>query len=487
MHSKYHIVVLGCQMNKSDGERARTVIEDMGYIWTFNEEEANLLGILACSVRQKSIDKVYSRIRKWNEWKNNKNLITFISGCVLPADQKKFLKLFDLLFPITELPRLPDMIHQYGVVTPAAHKAINPLTLLDGKQKDDEGSEVVSGHVTGSWPYISKPDIRIRDFWMLKPSYISSFEAYIPIQNGCDKFCTFCAVPYTRGREISRPSAEILDELKRLAEGGYKLITLLGQNVNSYGLDRNGREISFACLLKMIGEYGKQSGRKFWVYFTSPHPCDMNEEVIHTIASYECLAKQIHLPLQSGDDQILKRMNRRHNLADYLSITESLRRHLPAATLFTDIIVGFSGETPEQFENTRRAMERIKFNMAYIAVYSPRPGAASAAWEDDIPVHEKKQRLHILTDELMRHSHEYNKKLIGQKVQILATGPDRKKGYLSGITEGRIIVRFPSDGHVRTGDFAWLRITGASALSIEGELTEEYIPAVVYDEKEDCI
>lgn len=479
MNLKYHIVVFGCQMNKSDGERVRAVIEGLGYIWTCEEEEANLLGILACSVRQKSIDRVYSRIRKWNQWKNDKNLVTFISGCILPADQGKFLKLFDLLFPITELPSLPEMIHQYGIVTPSVNRTFSTLTVLQGKETVVEGSEGAAGHVTGPWPYISEPDIRIRGFWALKPSYVSDYEAYIPIQNGCDKFCTFCAVPYTRGREISRSPDAIMDELKQLTESGYKLITLLGQNVNSYGLDRYGQGVNFAGLLKRIGEYGKQSGQKLWVYFTSPHPGDMNEEVIRTIASYDCLAKQIHLPLQSGDDQILKRMNRRHTLADYMKITESIRKHLPAATLFTDVIVGFSGETPKQFENTRKAMERIKFNMAYIAAYSPRPGAASAAWEDDVPLYEKKRRLHILTDELMLHSIEYNKRMTGKMVQVLVTGRDRKEGYFSGMTEGRITVRFPSYGRVSTGDFVWLKITGATALSIEGALTEKGIQAAV--------
>lgn len=476
---KYHIVVLGCQMNKSDGERVRTVIENMGYIWTDQEEEANLLGILACSVRQKSIDKVYSRIRRWNEWKNDNHVLTFLSGCVLPVDQRKFLKLFDMLFPITEIPQLPDMIHHYGVVTPFSHNlaAISETIRNSGRQK--AFAEQAKQQVNVIWPPKSKPDERIRNVWMLRPSYVSAYEAYIPIQNGCDKFCTFCAVPYTRGREISRSSQEILDELKYLTENGYKMITLLGQNVNSYGRERNGHEMSFAGLLRKIGEYGKLSGKKFWIYFTSPHPADMDEEIIQVIASYDCLAKQIHLPLQSGDDKILKRMNRKHNVADYLKITDLIRRDIPDSTLFTDIIVGFTGETWKQFENTRRVMERIKFNMAYIAAYSPRPGAASAAWEDNVPVYEKKERLHILTEELTRHSLEYNKKLIGTSIQVLITGHDRKEGYLAGLTEGRIVVRFSSKNQGKIGDYVWLRITGASVLSIEGEIIKENKPAVV--------
>jgi tRNA-2-methylthio-N6-dimethylallyladenosine synthase len=469
---KYHILTLGCQMNKSDSERVRTVIEGLGFQWTENEEEANLLGVLACSVRQKSIDKVYSRIGRWNKWKNNRNLITFVSGCVLPADKEKFLKLFDMVFTMSELPDLPDMIRQYGVVTGA--------TVKPPRRRQAEDINFSVAGESAPLPGISvRPEEKIRDFWKLQPSYISEFEAFIPIQNGCDKFCTFCAVPYTRGREISRPSVAILEELRQLVEKGYKSITLLGQNVNSYGLDKHGAELGFAGLLKQIGEFGRNSGREFWVYFTSPHPRDMSDEVLEMMSKYDCLAKQVHLPLQSGDDKVLIRMNRKHSLADYNRIVESVRRILPEATLFTDIIVGFTGETDEQFENTRRAMESIRFNMAYIAVYSPRPGAASSRWNDDIPITVKKKRLHILTEELTLHSLQYNHDLIGKRLRILITGYDRKPGYMSGITEGRIVVRFSPDMPVLPGSFVWLDITGAAPYSLEGNLLTGVIPEPV--------
>src|SRR5210317_256115 len=243
---KYHLVTLGCQMNLSDSERVISVLDEAGYTWTDNEEEAGLIGILACSVRQKAIDKVYSRIHKWNKWKNHKNLITFISGCILPSDHEKFLKLFDITFQMKDLPALPELISQYGITTPVHLK-----TGIDPHNKN------------------------IEQFWDVKPSYKSEFEAFIPIQNGCDKFCTFCAVPYTRGREVSRPSRDIIAEVAILVAQGYKTITLLGQNVNSYGLDKKGEEISFAELLREIGELGERLGKEFWVYFTSPHPRDM--------------------------------------------------------------------------------------------------------------------------------------------------------------------------------------------------------------------
>jgi tRNA-2-methylthio-N6-dimethylallyladenosine synthase len=429
-------------MNLSDGERVRTVIGGMGYAWTDREEDADLLGIIACSVRQKSIDKVYSRISRWNRTKNKKSLITFISGCILPADKERFLKLFDLVFPVTELNQLPDMLNHYGVVTPAAIKS------MAAKMQLNES---------------------IRDFWHITPHYNSPFEAFVPIQNGCDKFCSFCAVPYTRGREISRPSGEILGEVKDLIDRNYKSITLLGQNVNSYGLDKKGSEMLFPELLRAIGEMGISSGKEFWVYFTSPHPKDMSDEVIDIISQYPNLGKQIHLPMQSGDDQVLQRMNRKHSVDNYRHIIGKIRETIPRATIFTDVIVGFTGETEEQFENTVRAMKEFRFNMAYIAQYSPRPGAASARWEDDTSPEIKKDRYRRLTGELQKHSLELNRQMIGKTYRVLVTGKDRKEGFLSGLTEGKIVLRFPSDDDSLIGTFTDVLIKSATAFSVEGE------------------
>ena len=423
-------------MNLSDTERVRTVLQKMGYEPTDNEEEANILGIVAYSVRQKGIDKVYGRIEKWNAMKNRKNVITFVSGCILPADRVRFLKLFDLVFTMNELPNLPELIRQYGVVTPT--KEVNPSANME-------------------------------PFWEINPMRASSFEAYIPIQNGCNNFCTYCAVPYTRGREVSRPSEEILAEVKELVEKDYKSITLLGQNVNSYGLDKKGEEINFAELLRRIGEYGKASGKEFWVYYTAPHPRDMEDEIIEVMAQYDCLAKQIHIPIQSGDDVMLQRMNRHHNLERYRHIIQTIRRVLPTATIFTDIIVGFTHESEEEFENTRKAMEEFKYNMAYIAQYSVREGAVASKWEDDVPKEVKRQRYHRLTEELMKHSLIYNQALVGTTVKMLVEDFDRKNGYLTGHTEGKIVIRFASQDESLIGQIVTVKVVSATALSIEGE------------------
>ena len=438
---KYFLLPFGCQMNLSDTERVRTVFQQMGFEPTDNEAEANILGIIACSVRQKGIDKVYGRIEKWNAMKNRQNVITFVSGCILPADRVRFLKLFDLVFTMNELPQLPEMIRQYGIVTPASLKEVNPSANME-------------------------------PFWEICPMRASKFEAYIPIQNGCNNFCTYCAVPYTRGREVSRPSEDILKEVKELVEKDYKSITLLGQNVNSYGLDKKGEEIDFAELLRRIGEYGKTSGKEFWVYYTAPHPRDMKDEVIEVMAQYDCLAKQIHIPIQSGDDVMLQRMNRHHNLETYRHIIQTIRRLLPTATIFTDIIVGFTHESEEEFENTRKAMEEFKYNMAYIAQYSVREGAVASKWEDDVPKEVKRQRYHRLTEELMKHSLVYNQALVGTTVKMLVEDFDRKNGYLTGHTEGKIVIRFASKDTSLIGKIVKVKVTSASALSIEGDVIE---------------
>ncbi len=431
-------------MNMSDSERVRTIIETRtGYQWTDNEDEANLVGILACSVRQKAIDKVYSRIQKWNKWKDSKSLITFISGCILPSDMEKFLKLFDIVFRMSELEKLPEMIRQYGVVTPAS--LFNDLNNMPGNESID-------------------------NFWKVTPQYNSDFEAFVPIQNGCDKFCTFCAVPYTRGREVSRPSDEIIGEIKNLVDDGYKSITLLGQNVNSYGLDKKGKEISFPKLLRSIGELGNKMDTDFWVYFTSPHPRDMTDEVIEVIAQYNCLAKQIHLPIQSGDDKVLMRMNRKHTVEQYRHIIDTIWRLLPQATIFTDIIVGFTGETDDQFENTRKIMDEFKYNMAYIAQYSVRPGATSSRWADDVPREVKSVRYHKLSNDLRKHTAVHNKALVGKTLQVLVTGNARKQGYLSALTQGKIVCRFESVNNNLIGKFVYLKIISSTDFSVEGEM-----------------
>jgi tRNA-2-methylthio-N6-dimethylallyladenosine synthase len=264
---KYHLVILGCQMNQADAERVQSVMASLGFVETEKEEEANLIGIIACSVRQKAIDKVYSRIAKWNKWKNKRNLITFASGCILPDDRQKFLKLFDLVFDMKDLGSFPDMLMQYGVAMPQLFNNETIAPTPEAKTDSKTIQAPVSIDFSAFKPVEGKKAPEQIDVWDIAPTYHSHFEAFVPIQNGCNKFCTFCAVPYTRGREVSRPSAEIIAEVTDLVKRGYKSITLLGQNVNSYGLDKKGAELSFAQLLDKIGLMADQSGND--VGFTS--------------------------------------------------------------------------------------------------------------------------------------------------------------------------------------------------------------------------
>ncbi len=410
----------------------------MGYKQTDNEEEADILGVMACSVRQAAIDRVYSKIHDWNLRKDRKSIITFVSGCILPKDMTKFEKLFDLSFPTAEMEKLPEFLNHYGV--PSIH-SVSPARLDPIKS----------------------------EFWSIQASYDSSFDAFVPIQNGCNKFCSFCAVPYTRGREVSRPSEEILKEVGDLINKGYTSITLLGQNVNSYGLDKKGQELSFAELLHRIGEVGDKASHRLWIYFTSPHPRDMTNEVLDVIAAHPSIANQIHLPLQSGDDKVLIRMNRKHSMDRYRQIVEYARHKIPNIAITTDIIVGFSGETDEQFANTVLAMEEFKYNMAFIAKYSPRPGAASYQWEDNVSMNDKKKRFEILTESLKKSSYAHNISMIDKEIPVLIQGRSRDGKYLIGRTEGKVNVRIKSDDLSLIGKIMDVSVSRANPFSIEGE------------------
>jgi tRNA-2-methylthio-N6-dimethylallyladenosine synthase len=219
-----------------------------------------------------------------------------------------------------------------------------------------------------------------------------------------------------------------------------------------------------------MNKLGESMGREFLVYYTSPHPRDMSPDVIYVMSQGRFIGPQVHLPMQSGDDSVLVRMNRKHTMERYRELVGMIREKMPQATLFTDIIVGFPGETEQQFLNTAAAMKEFRFNMAYIAQYSPRPGAASHRWPDDIPSHEKKRRLHYLTEILEDISADYNKQLEGKTLRVLVTGEDRKKGFLSGLTAGKIIVRFAEENKKLIGSFIDLKISSSTAFSLEGEL-----------------
>jgi len=357
---KYFIATYGCQANKADSERIAWRLENMGYEKSNSENEADLIVINACSVRQSAIDRVYGKVKKFANLKNQKSKIKIIvAGCLLEADREK-------------------LEHQVDEI----------------------------------W----HPD----KYFNCTPIYSSKTSAFVPIMTGCNNFCSYCAVPYTRGREKSRPVKEIINEVKKLVEKGYKEIWLLGQNVNSYksqitnppALRRDPAKgggkfqtnskfkiqnskikiIDFAKLLEIINSIDGE----FQIRFLTSHPKDMSDELIKTIAECEKVSKEIHLPLQSGDNTILKKMNRKYTIGHYKNLVKKIRKYIPDAKISTDIIVGFPGETKKQFENTVKAVKELKFSKAYIACYSPRPGTAAFKLKDNVPHQEKKRRRKIL-------------------------------------------------------------------------------------------
>jgi len=358
---KYHILTYGCQMNESDSEKIAILLQKQGNKPVKTEDEADLIVINACSVRQTAMHRVYEKIYKYS---GKKKII--LAGCVLEKDKNMFKEKVDEIWH-------PDKYFEC-LPAEALAKAGAPL-------------------------------------------YCDKKVAYVPIMTGCNNFCSYCAVPYTRGREKSRPAREIITEVKELIKNRAKEIMLLGQNVNSYNSKfpisnfqfpnksriskSKNQTVNFAKLLKTINNL---SGN-FRLSFMTSHPKDMSDELIKTMANCEKLVKNLHLPIQSGDNTILRKMNRKYTTNHYLSLLKKIRRAIPDIKISTDIIVGFPGETKIQFQNTVTLAKKANFSGAFIAKYSPRPGTVAAKLKDDIPQEEKKRRWRILDTVINKFAH----------------------------------------------------------------------------------
>lgn len=394
MAKKYYLFVVGCQMNKSDAERLAGVLDELGYEKTDEENQADLIITVACSVRQSAVDRIYGKLNLWNKIKKERPLTTILTGCILPFDKTRLQSAFDLIFDINDLPRLTEQL---------GSNDLNRCPLGSGEFPARRNSS--EGGIR-----------RLADFNYLDidPEYFSSFRAHVPISTGCNNYCSYCVVPYVRGPEKSRPAKEIIDECKNLIERGYKKIILIGQNVNSYGQDlKNG--IKFPNLLKTINDLPGN----FWLRFATSHPKDMSDELIKTVADGDKICKYIHLPVQAGDDEILKKMNRKYSREHYLGLIKKIRQMIPDAAIGTDVIVGYPSETKQQFKNTVKLFKEAKFDMAYIAQYSPRLGTAAYQMTDDVPKEEKMKREKILTKVLEKTALEHNKKLVGKTMDVL--------------------------------------------------------------------
>jgi len=473
-------------MNHSDSERIAAVLASAGIRPAKNIDNADLLIINSCSVRQSAINRIYGQLINFR--KSKKHGKTILTGCILETDKKKFKDKFDLIIDIKELVKNPE-------------KLIGLLKIADMEFRAFEHT----------------------DYFKINPQYSSDFSAYIPIMTGCNNFCSYCAVPYTRGQEISRPAGEIIAEIKRLIGKGYKEITLLGQNVNSYisqapnpksqipnKSQTNKKPIKFPELLKLINGIPGN----FWIRFLTSHPKDMSDKLIRTMAQCKKVCEYIHLPVQSGDDRILQKMNRRYTATRYLKLIKNIRKVYDLETRFpsgnlvskstptvynplaisTDIIVGFPGETKTQFANTAKIMRSVKFDMAYLAEYSSRSGTVAAKLEDNVPILEKKRRKEFLNDILRKTALANNKKYEGKIVEVLIEKVDDKFAYGKTRTFKNVRIQNPPQSPFTKGEekstkkippfkkgrlggisllpgqFAKVKITQAGAWGLEGKM-----------------
>lgn len=420
---KYYLFILGCQMNYSDSERIATVLNALNYEQTDQENQADLIIVVACSVRQSAIDRIYGKIKNWQKIKEKKPLITAVTGCLLPKDKLLMESKFDLAFDISELAALPK--------------------LLKVKQNDFKN---------------------IKNYFDIHPIPKSTYQVYIPIMTGCNNFCTYCAVPYTRGREKSRASKDILKEVQEYITKGYKEIILLGQNVNSYGNDLKN-EIKFPELLKQVNDLPGN----FWLRFMTSHPKDMSDELIKVMKEGDKLCPYLHLPVQSGSDKILQKMNRKYTVKHYVNLIKKVRKAIPNISISTDTIVGFPGETRWEFNKTKRLYKKLAYDMAYIGKYSPRQGTVSAKWEDDVSQEEKKRRERVLTAIMEKSALKHNIQILNNIEQVLIEQYDGK--YIIGKTKSSKPIKALSNKDL-TGHFVDIQITRANAFSLSGIIKE---------------
>lgn len=453
---KYHIITYGCQMNKSDSERLATILENLGYESTSSEQLADLIAVVACSVRQSAVDRIYGRVKIWrpkklklpldklgvlnpvNKKSNflngiGKNKKIILTGCIMPKDRKALKDKVDLIIDLKDLNKLPALLG------------------------------------------IKNQEPKISDYLNIVPKYQSKFQAYVPISTGCNNYCTYCVVPYARGPEKYRLAEEIIDDVKCLIKNGYKEITLLGQNVNSYGIKhenetnintKSTKNINFPKLLQTINDLPGS----FWLRFITSHPKDLSDELIEVIARGEKICEYLHLPVQSGDNHILKAMNRHYTVAHYKNLIRKIRDKISMISVSTDIIVGFPGETKEQFNNTAKLMKEINFDMAYLAEYSSRPGTVAGKLKDDVPLKEKRQRRNLLNEILKKSALKNNRKYLNKIVEVLIDGQD--ENYYYGKTRTFKTVKIKKSPEYQIGDIIKTKINKIKDFCLEGMVIE---------------
>ena len=434
---KVYIETLGCQMNKSDAERMFGMLEHIGYTQTLEPKEADMLIINTCSIRQLSEDKAYSAIGVWGKWKkSNPDLKIVFAGCVAQQAGKTLFSrapYVDLVLGTQRLYELPNLV-----------------------KRIEEGERIVS---VEEKPF-EESEIQI--------NRVKSINAWVPIMEGCNNFCTYCIVPYTRGRERSRKPDLIIAEIKKALSEGFKEITLLGQNVDSYGKDLpEGQNLSW--LLRQINAIEGN----FRIRFVTNYPTDITDELIDTVIELDKVCEYFHIPMQSGDDYVLKKMNRRYDYATYKKICDHLRSRVKDVAITSDFIAGFPGETEEQFQNTLNAMTELELDYSNTAAYSPRERTVAAKWTDlYIPEAEKTERLARLNEHNRACCLKSNQKYIGREMEVLIEKFETRKNgatVITGRTRNNKIVHIPYDKDI-TGEFVTAKITKARTWYLNGEL-----------------
>jgi tRNA-2-methylthio-N6-dimethylallyladenosine synthase len=431
-----YIETFGCQMNKSDSEHMLGLLEDIGYSQTGEITGADLMILNTCAIREGAEDKVYSYLGYWRKLKEKKpGSMIAVGGCVAQDAGEHLLTrapYVDVVFGTHNLHRLPDLVI-------ASSKSGKPQVEVFQELPDDL-PEV---------PVIRQSDI----------------SAWVSIIYGCDYNCTYCIVPYVRGREKSRAPESILKEIEELAQAGYKEVTLLGQNVTAYGHDLDP-EIHLGDLLRMIG---CASGLKR-VRFITGHPRDLRAEIIDAVADVESACEYFHVPIQAGDDRTLRRMARGYNVDFYRRLVDTIRSRIPEAAITSDLIVGFPGETENEFMNTVSLVEEICFDSCNTAAYSPRPHTPAANWEKQVPETEKYERLRFLNSVVAEVSHRRNKRYLGLTVEVLVEGKsERSANRLAGRTRTNKVVNFEGNSDL-VGQLVNVRVTQANPWALRGTL-----------------
>lgn len=431
---KYFLKTYGCQMNERDSESLKALTENLGFTRCDDYNDADLVILNTCSIRENAHNKAFGMIGRIKHLKESKDVILGITGC-MPQEEAVSSKLLkekavDFVIGTHNINELPNAII----------KAFN----------GDKNINV----------YSFSEDIMEN----IPVKRESSFKAFVNIIYGCDKFCTYCIVPYTRGRERSRSKEDILKEIKELVDAGYKEITLLGQNVNAYGKDIY-EDYTLANLLEEAALLNVPR-----LTFMTSHPWDFTDEMIEIIGKYPNIMPYVHLPLQSGSSKILKRMNRRYTKESYLELAYKLKERVPNLSLSTDIIVGFPGETDEDFEETLEIVRKLKYDGAFSFIYSPRENTPAALFKDQVPEDVARNRLQTLNKELNKYFLESNQKLLGQKVKVLVNDKGVKDGYLYGYTMQNKLVNFKGNENL-IGHIVDVEILEAKTWSLDGKIS----------------